>query len=73
MKKQHTQHIQYVALWGYYGASVNLEVQKRMNDANKLIDKYNKNVYSYETMKEQVNYQRKMSKKLKKLLKVKNK
>lgn len=60
---------QYVGMLGHYGISTDAELNKSMIEANKLVDEYNQNVSSYETIDEQSEYQRKMNKKIKKTLK----
>jgi GTP-sensing pleiotropic transcriptional regulator CodY len=59
---------QYAGKLGYYGTSTDVERNKRMIEANKLVDEYNQNVFSYKTIEEQVKYQSDMVKKINKLI-----
>ena len=53
---------QYAGLFGHYGPSLSESYNIKVVEANKVIDEYNQNVYSYKTCDEQMEYQKKMIK-----------
>lgn len=60
--------IQCAGLLGYYGYSRSESYNRNVDDANKIIDEYNNNVYSFETCDEQMDYQKKMIKESREML-----
>ena len=62
---------QYAGLFGHYGPSLSESYNLRVVEANKVIDEYNQNVYSFETCDEQMEYQKKMYDKSIKILTLK--
>ena len=60
---------EYAGMLGYYGYSRSESYNRNVDDANKIIDEYNNNVYSFETCDEQMEYQEKMVKESREMLK----
>lgn len=60
---------QYAGMLGYYGISLSESRNKKLQEANKLVDEYNAHVYDFETFDEQIAYQKVMMDKIKQVLK----
>ena len=59
---------QFAGSLGYYGLGVSEKYNKKILKANELVDEYNQNVSSYETIEDQMKYQSEMIKKINKTI-----